>query len=286
MDDTWKALRRSLLSRATSPAALTEFERRKLEHSELASFKRPADLLRYLDEAGADVARKSRICRSLIELAQADGKAGLPVWLIFLGLHPGLSATYGQCVRGYDVEPDEVVSMLWDSLTQVVLGARPERIEKICATIVRSTARVLRGQLSREAVRQRGLVTWREEALADVTAIGDEASCFDVPPGLTPDGKLAFLRGALRHAAGGDADLVFSCAVCGESQRRIAERLGLTHSIVRRRYERAVRRAAAHLRPPRLAHAARGAAEERWGAGRNSRPPEQSPAGRGLAAIA
>ena len=81
------------------------------------------------------------------------------------------------------------------------------------------------------------------------------------PEGPDPD-DLAALRGEVTEVVGeGDADLVIGATIHGESQKSLADRLGIRHAAARQRLGRALKRLkprfAAGRRPRR--HTARGA---------------------------
>jgi DNA-directed RNA polymerase specialized sigma24 family protein len=68
-----------------------------------------------------------------------------------------------------------------------------------------------------------------------------------LPPRLDPEDDVETLRDLLIGIVGGDADIVLGATVYGLSQREVAERLGLSHEVTRKRYQRAIDRIRRHF---------------------------------------
>ncbi len=245
MDDTWKALRRDLLRRVAARGARTQFQQARKRESGLADFNTPAELLRYFDTPG-QLDRKDRIYAACVRMAQRAGNARLPVWLIFLGLFPGLDAAHQRVARRREVEPSELACIFWDAFCQIVFAARLERINRVAATIVRSTERDARRAIARQS--DNALPLPDDDELVDPKTVDSGASEFGFPPGLPVERELLLLRSALVRVIGNDADLVLGKVVWGDSQRELARVLGTTPALCGERYRRALRRTSLHLR--------------------------------------
>jgi DNA-directed RNA polymerase specialized sigma24 family protein len=72
-------------------------------------------------------------------------------------------------------------------------------------------------------------------------------SALGQPPRLDPDEDVEALRDLLIGIVGRDADIVLGATLYALSQREVAERLGLSHEVTRKRYQRAIDRIRRHL---------------------------------------
>ena len=247
MDDTWKALKRDLLARATSRTAGRQFEALRARASELAEFGEPAALLAYFDSK-EDLDRKDRIYAALVDAAHRDGEAELSLALIFLGLFPGLDAAHKRAARKRDVEPDELVSVFWAAFADAVLSARLGRISRVAATVVLNTQRTVRRTFCSYGAHARASEPLPEEdEFVDQRSLHPADSEFGLPEGLSLDGEVRVLRRILFEIVGRDADLIIAKVVCEETNHAIGEHLGISGSACHRRYYRALQRTRIHL---------------------------------------
>ena len=250
MRRTWEALHQSLARRADSLDAHRSFNKARQQRVELEPFEHPAALVDYLNDKGGNWDHKDRIYAALVEMAQAEGRMGLAMALLWLGLWPGLDAIYRRNLKHHRNDPGELVSEIWDRFIIAVGRADLGRINRVAATLIRNTERLVGWW------RQRG---WNEDASKnelpeddDLFAPGTierrpDISDLGLPPGLSPDDEVARLREVIAEVVGDDADLVIGAVIYGENHRELGERLGMTHETARKRYQRAVKRLREHL---------------------------------------
>lgn len=250
MRRTWQALHEGLARQADTLEAHRTFNKERQQRAELEPFEHPAALVDYLTTKGGDLDHKDKLYGALVEMAQAEGKMGLAMALLWLGLWPGLDAIYRRNLKHHLDDPGELVSKLWDRFVIAVGRADLGRIHRVAATLIRNTERLVGWW------RQRG---WNEDAnkselpedddFAPDAAVEHRPDISDLglPPGLSPDEEVARLRDTLAEVVGNDADLVIGAVVYGENHREVGERLGLTHENARKRYQRAIKRLREHL---------------------------------------
>lgn len=249
MRTCWEALHASLERSLETLEVHKQFEEARRQHRELLPFDTPAALIDELTSAGGDLDAKDRVLARLVEMAH-EGGGPMVTALLWLGLWPGLDAIYRRSLRYHLDDPGELVSELWDSFWLVVGRADLGRIRRVAATLVKNTDRTLRDGRVRERDRQALGDELSDDAVADAgePALERGISALGLPPGLPPEVEAARLRDLVAEVVGDDAELVIGAAIYGESQRELADRLGITHEAARKRYQRAVRRLRAHLR--------------------------------------
>lgn len=251
MRRTWEALHESLTRRANSLDSHQTFNTERQRWVELEPFEHPAAVVDFLNDKAGDRDHKDRVYATLVEVSQAEGKMCLATALLVLGLWPGLDAIYRRNLKHHRNDPGELVSEIWDRFVTAVGRADLGRINRVAATLIRNTERLVGWW------RQRG---WNEDAIKNelpeddclTRAEGSEQrpdiSDLGLPPGLSFEQEAARLQAAIAKAVGDDANLVIGTAVYGESHREAGERLGLSHANARKRYQRAVNRLRAQLK--------------------------------------
>lgn len=226
MRASWEALKRSL--QRSVDLASTKFDDMKRQQTRLRPFADASALLAHLNDAGGDLDGKDAIYANLVSTLQArGGDAEFATALVWLGLWPGLDRIYRRRLREFAAEPEALVSEVSARFMDVVHKADLGKIHRVAATLVLNVDRDVRDALKRR---------WLEDGLrADMPE--DDAA--DEHARLEPDEDIHALRARLVEVVGDDADLVIGCLVYGESQREMAERLGLSHDAARKRLQRA-----------------------------------------------
>jgi RNA polymerase sigma-70 factor (ECF subfamily) len=214
-----------------------QFSRLRQKWSDLSHFTDPCSVIDFLHRRDADLETKDRILGALVIASQEDAQCDVATSMLWLALWPGLDAMYGRLWRHFKRAPAELVSEIASRFTQEIDRIDLGRVNRVPATIVANVERDIR-----EGLRRR----WQEESQRSDLPDLDQ---FHV---LRPsrfhdgevDGTVSALHRNLRDHIGADADIVMGVVVAGESQREIADRMGISYEAVRKRYQRSLR----HLR--------------------------------------
>lgn len=243
----WEALHESLAQAVGTLEAHRRFKDVKVERGALERFDDPVSLLAYLNSPGGYLDEKDAIYKALVEAIQEGGQdASLALHLVWLGVWPALDAIYRRRIQLFIRMPEELVSELSDCLNEVIAEMDFTRVRRVVATLTRSTER---------KVLERCQENWSEAARRTELAEGidvdafrtgeprdERESLFGIEPDASDDAEITALRQWLVSVVGDDADLVIGAAIYEESQKALAERLGLTHAAARKRFQRAVAR--------------------------------------------
>jgi len=254
----WEALRKSLVQSCTNLDAVTKFKKLKL-NPVLGRFAEPVALLDLITARNGDAAENDQIYAVLVEAAQAGGDtANLARSLLWLGLWIGLDAIYRRRLKHFPENSKELASEISRHFLEALKRADLACIERISATLILNTDRLLMAQLSRgwshdnrlgetrrevAAARQRhqqphvGLL--QELALVSSTVEPREPSAFGISSSATPDEQVVALRAHAVRLVGLDGELLVDVEVEGEPQSEIADRLGLPAPTIRQRVHRA-----------------------------------------------
>lgn len=247
----WEALHASFVRSVTTLKADQSFRIASAREPVLARFESPAGLIEYLTtktDRIEDHEQKNAIYAALVRAVQAGGVlAELASALLWCGLWRGLDGIYRHRLRHFKAEPEELVAAISAAFTSLVGGMVLGRVQRIAATLVRSTDRDLMEALrrdwsEREHVQANGDTESGAEEEPAAPIIADSA--LGLPPGLSLDAQVAALRGWLLDVAGEDGDLLLAVLVFEENQREAGERLGLSHEAARKRFQRAFERVA------------------------------------------
>ena len=250
MRKCWEALHAGLERSLQTLEVHEQFEEARRRHAELLPFGTGAALVDELTSAGGDLDAKDEVLARLVEMSHESRTDGpLVTALLWLALWPALDRIDRRGRRSRWGDPGELVSDLWDSFWLVVRRADLGRINRVAATLVRNTERTLRdGRVRARYIAARDDELPADDFLEDVgLARRHDLSDLGLPPGLPPEVEAARLRDLVADVVGDDADLVIGAAIYGESQRELADRLGITHEAARKRYQRAVGRLGDHL---------------------------------------
>lgn len=265
MRASWEALHAGLVRSVRALKSGQSFHEMKSQHPVLSGFDDAEAVVGYLASKAGDSEAKNRLLAALVTMVQQREHHELASAVLWLGLWPGLDALYHRRVRHFFEEPDELVSELAGAFVERVERLDLECVNRVAATLVRSTERDLMDR------RKRG---WRNGAkevrgdrdYEDVDVEGDDiwASWFDLAAfrwwvgeergsalgltsGVSFDEDLAVLRAWLAPVVGDDAELLLAVLVMDETQREAGARLGLANEASRKRFQRAVARLRRHL---------------------------------------
>lgn len=236
MRGRWEAIHADLIHSVSTQPAEREFRENRSES--LNRFESPLALVGYLTSKAGNPDEKNVIYRDLVNAAQ-----GRCVWtelatsILWLGLWPALDAIYRRKLRFLTRDPGELVSALCEHFAAAIGSADLARIRRLASTLSMNTERRLVDDLKRR---------WNVEARhADLPEDDRLARQREVAPALlggrSEPQDIAALRARLLSIVGADVDLVLAVSQ-GESQREAGERLGLTHDVARKRYQRALDR--------------------------------------------
>lgn len=234
----WESVRAALVSTITTLDSERDFRSVRETEMALRRFESPSALVAYLTGRGGDLDEKDRIYGVLVGSVHAHaGWSELAAAIAWLGLFPALDAVYRRRLRFFGRNPDELVSALCEHFAAAIGSADLTRIQRLAATLVMNAERRLVDDLKKR---------WKVEARrADLPDDDRLARQREVAPALL-EGRpgiqeIAALRARLLPIVGTDVDLVLAVSQ-GESQRAAGERLGLTHEVARKRYQRALDR--------------------------------------------
>jgi DNA-directed RNA polymerase specialized sigma24 family protein len=210
----------------------------------LADFEEPEALVSFLTAREGDSHVKDGLLAGLVTLVQMRAAASFFVALLWLGLWPGLDSVYRRCLRRMENEPAEVVSSMAASFMGLVARVNLAGIQRVAATLVRSTERDVLKAWQKGLGKQRRRA--RLESLSGVDGVAPSV------PWLTPfasrarsfNAQVEELRAWLLPLTGEDTDLVVSLIVREEDAVEVAASLGVSPETARKR----VRRALARLR--------------------------------------
>jgi DNA-directed RNA polymerase specialized sigma24 family protein len=236
MRGRWKAIHDDLMRSVSTQAAEREFKENRSES--LRRFESPLALVGYLTSKAGDPSEKNGIYFDLVTAVQGHCDwTELAMSILWLGLWPALDAIYRRKLRFFARSPDELVSALCEHFAAAIGSADLEKIHRIASTLTMNAERRLVDDLRKR---------WRVEARhADLPEDDRLARQREVVPALLEgrpgSQEIAALRARLLPLVGSDVELVLA-VVLGESQREAGERLGLTHDVARKRYQRALDR--------------------------------------------
>ncbi len=247
----WVALHESLVRAVRSVEAGGKFQEARRLRKALERFDDPSSLLVFLRDETSDLDEKDAIYAALIGLVQQRGAcAELAMSLIWLGLWPALDGIFRRWQHLFPKAPERLLSELADALTALVESANLSRSHRVAARLVRGTKRdVVRWH--RRARKEEALRA-KDPAEADFGTVEPietrpPPSRLGLKADLTDEDEVAAIRERLLPILGNDVDLVIGAVIHDESQRRLAERLGLSYEATRKRIQRALARLREHL---------------------------------------
>ena len=242
----WEALHASLIRSVRSLTADKNFNTLKKIEPGFQRFTGPIGLLDYLTSKGGCLDDKDAIYRALVTVVQRGApESKLATSLLWLGLWPGLDAVFRRALNFYFEAPEELVSDIGDRFTRSIHVADLTRIRRVAATLTRNTERDIRkGRLeARDTRLQHAAFGEEERVLRAASQPGaDELSMLGHTAGIAPEREIDEIRDWLTPIVSADADLVIGAAIYGEHQSELGDRLGITHSAARKRFQRAIKR--------------------------------------------
>jgi hypothetical protein len=193
-------------------------------------------LLTTLHDPVLDPAEKNEALRTLVAAAQAEDFSETATTILLLALWPGLDAVRSRLRRDYSTSVEHLDGELVGRLTCSIRTLNHGSVDRIAATLLRNAERDVRRYLARVAREAPGT-----KPLDEVAGVQPLEPVFSGPAPDFDDDR-ARLAGRLRAVIGRDGDLVVAVAIDGETQCEVAERMGLSHDAVRKRYQRACSR--------------------------------------------
>lgn len=226
MSFNWSEIRAHLLRTSTTYRFQQSFEEMRTGSPVLAGFTDPPALFDWLHQRGGDPAQKNAVLRALVQAAQAKGAcADCALTCLLLALWPGLDAIRSRAIRRKQGLPEEVTADLLSRAVQCVRNLRLCSVNRIAATILANIQRDMIRACKRET-----------DSQALIVGVDPEHT----PANGCAAGHAMAMEHDLRRLVGRDADLVVRVAVAGCTQVEAAAELGLSHDVVRKRYQRAL----------------------------------------------
>jgi DNA-directed RNA polymerase specialized sigma24 family protein len=244
----WLALHASLTQSLNTSKSKKEFNEMKAGRDELAGYENAHELVAYLRDGKMEAASRNAPLRGLVAAAQStDPWAGLARSLLLLSMMAALEATAGR-KRGRMCAEEvmaEVVAEFYERIRRLDLDKDP----KVAATLVKNTER---------GVGERGSKARRAQAAevhVDAETIVDERTEEPKEPAILgvrrangeADAAMALHEWMTPVVGEKDADLVLGAVVAEQSQRELADELGVTHAAARKRLGRALDKLHDHL---------------------------------------
>ena len=250
----WMALHESLVRSITTLKADQQFKTAGKSEKVLERFDAADTLVAYLaakpsaeDDKARVLGEKDRIYGALVRAVQSRSDwADLATAMLWLGLWPGLDATYSQRLRDFLGQPDELVTEISFIFTTTVGRIDLTGVSRLAATLTWNVERDVRDALKRR---------WAHEArvvdVDDPTATGPDPHLQTEPSiddrELPVDANdLPAVREWLTGIVQGDADLVIGAALYGFDLHELADELGISHEAARKRFQRAIKRIREH----------------------------------------
>lgn len=255
MRASWEALHTSLERSVRTLQAVQAFHLVKRVHQALAGFDEPHQLVAHLTTKDGDPDQKNAVLSALVVTAQTAEHRELGSALLWLGLWPGLDAVYRRRLRSFSGDANELVAELAHAFTRLIDRLDLRAVNRIAATLVRSTERDVvarRRQCWTDADHMpflapdapfrdlEGDITCASQL--DRAAREEWAASRERPTGIPFDVQVTRMRTWLDENAGDDAELLLAVLVMDETQQEAGARLGLSHDVARKRFQRALRR--------------------------------------------
>jgi hypothetical protein len=253
MRASWEAFHASLSRSIRTLEAHRSFLEVKKAHAALAAFAEPGALVGFLNGRDGDLDEKDRLLALLVALVQRRRHPNLATALLWLGLWPGLDAVYRRRLKHFGGQPEELLPELAGAFTALVRRLRLHSVQRVAATLIRSTDRDLMERRKRvwaKAVRAPTYPTEPRTFEGAVPELEDsgplKAPCLDSTPcpiqGRFFDADVAVLHAKLEPLLGEDAALLIAVLILEETQAQAGKRLGLSHEAARKRLQRALAR--------------------------------------------
>lgn len=226
MSSNWSALHAQLVRSVNRHSVLTTFSTFLPPNKHFAEFRDPGQLLGWLHARGGHPEAKNAVLARLLDKACGDAAGNeLAVKLLVLALWPGL------CTIRHRLRPFSPTGTLEaDLVTHLTIGirsAKPERIGRVAATLLRNLERDLRCAYLRDA---------------DVRIPTTGSEGIDAVPAEDEQDRPEVIAAAAAAVLGEDGVLLTAVHIGGLTQKEAGERLGISHAAARKRCQRALRR--------------------------------------------
>lgn len=252
MRSKWEVLHRDLVRSVGTKESEQRFVALRSRTPAIARFERPQALIDYLAHVGGDLDEKDHILVQLALAAQVGWSGRLPMALILLGLWPGLDAAFGRLARRRQERSGELEAEIVARFADQVRRLDPQRVNRVAATLVRSTEReVVRGR-QREVNRRRRISRFSVEAIERRRATAffahqDSGSAREAAANLCPTviggsshEEITALRSWLAGLVGADADFVVDAVLLNRSRQELGAERGIDERAARKRLQRAL----------------------------------------------
>jgi len=249
----WWALKESLEEQVFSEKFERQFEGLRRTSPILARYSSPRELVALAHGAeDGKYAEKDGSLHALVVVFQSDTSLRhAAVALLCLCLWPGLRRRLGGLLVE-DWEREKQFSIVWSSFLQTLEKWRPEKSDKVAASLVLNTRRRVLAQLSQERVARRSrrdILRRLEKAnLAEQAAVERNWEKWAKPPSEKPESlsepDLEEAGGVVKKLVSEaiisqeEADLLVGKLIYGRTLKEMAAQNGLKPKTLSKRYER------------------------------------------------
>jgi RNA polymerase sigma-70 factor (ECF subfamily) len=202
-------------------------------------------LVAFLTSRDGDLDEKDRLLASLIAMSQEAGiYADLASSLLWLSMWPALDHCYRRRLKHFSREPEELVALISVSFTTLVGRMDLNKVARVASTLALSTDRDVLNACKKRWEVERVRTDLPDEDDPGGRPIGRRwgESPLVVAPKVSDEAQIDTVRTRLRRTVGDDADLLINVAIAGYTVREIADRTGVKHETVRKRFQRAADR--------------------------------------------
>jgi len=239
----WEGLHTSLVRSVSNLPADQQFRAAGTYEPALARFESSTGLVEYLTGTDGDLNEKDRIYAALVRAIQARARwSAVAHAVAWLGLWPGLDGVYRRCLKHFCGEEDDLVSSISSAFTRLLGQMDLAHVERVAATIVRSTEREVMEERRRK---------WKETSQHHQVVREARSQSSKAPGSMTGhsfEDEVRLLRERLLPIIGADTDLLLAVVILGDNHREAGKRMGLPHGIARKRIWRALGRLRNFLR--------------------------------------
>lgn len=244
----WEALHAGLVRSIRSLQSAQALDNVRQRRAELSSFDEPSAVVGFLTGRGGEPDQKDRLIASLVTMVQERDEAELGAALLWLGLWPGLDAIYRRRLRHFLSAPDELVSELGAAFTEQIAALDLSAVNRVAATLVRSSERrLLEGRVRAWKLLARLELRGTDVIPPDAQSEARPDSALGMHAGSGSEAEFGRLLHWLEPLVGEDAELVLDVLVLGDTKRAAGARLGLPSQATRKRFRRALARIRKHL---------------------------------------
>jgi DNA-directed RNA polymerase specialized sigma24 family protein len=249
----WEGLHTALVGSVTTLEMNRQFEQARKATPELQPFATVTSFLEFLERESSDLEDKNTIYSALVRAVQAPASWAPLAWgVLWCGMWSGLDAVYQRQRRYFANDPEELISLISEVFTTLVGDLDLQCVQRVAATLVRSTERDVVRTRQRQRATELGAELRDSPPLAgsldgstepvetpDVPdPSGISHSALGIPVGLSREAQAAAVHRWLLEAVGEDATLFLAVVVLGQDPRQIAQQAGLSYVALRKRIQR------------------------------------------------